>query len=518
MQKLCQISLISLGKSNNCDIYYYRRDYVKNLVKKHNGSLLMLTNYPLLGCKNHIYGINMEEYPLPPERNPISESLFTLDESISPAPKYRALMNNIKSRRGHKPTCLLPLYMDKKTSVEPTNIEPYPGKVYLDASLLSFGGCTIQYTYEGASLNHAKYLHDQMHALSPILVALSAGCSIFKGRLLDIDTKTYIVGPALLDDRKDSERIQGNDDYIPYSRYDIGHRYISDHIYVKEHFLDSEPYPINLDILSQLISAGMTPRFAKYYASLFVHDPPGLTQEALNFDIDDSTKYTHFFNFRQSNWPDVRFKAPLVDGEGWRAENRSMEIQLTNFENGSLGVFLGLIVKLLTEFDVNFLLPLSQVSENWDRAKNRDAVIEEKFYFRKDIIPKSYKSNLLSSSDYLVSNSEKEADLQIEELTVEQILEGDANINYKGIIPLMEEFMEFKGYAEDDVNKLREHLKIIRGRASRQYKTPARFTRDFVLAHTDYKHDSVVSEQIARDLLLTLIDIDQGDDYHAMKF
>ena len=262
----------------------------------------------------------------------------------------------------------------------------------------------------------------------------------------------------------------------------------------------------------------MTPKFAKYYASIFVHDPPGLTQEALNFDINDSTQCTHFFNFRQSNWPDVRFKAPLVDGEGWRAEIRCMELQLTNFENGTVGVFIGLLVKLLTEFDVNFLLPLSKISENMDRAKGRDAVLEEKFYFRKDIIPKSYKSNLLSSSDYLVSNSETEADMQIEELTVEQILEGDANINYKGIIPLMEEFMEFKGYAEDDVNKLREHLKIIRGRASRQYKTPARFTRDFVLAHNDYKHDSVVSEQIARDLLLTLIDIDQGDNYHAMKF
>ena len=84
--------------------------------------------------------------------------------------------------------------MDTDTSLEPTNIEPYPGKVYLDACLLSFGGSTIQYTYEGASLNHARYLHDQMHAFSPILAVLFAGSSVIKGRLLDIDMKTFVVG------------------------------------------------------------------------------------------------------------------------------------------------------------------------------------------------------------------------------------------------------------------------------------------------------------------------------------
>ena len=146
-------------------------------------------------------------------------------------------MSNLKSRSGgHKPICLIPLYMDKNTSLEPTNVEPYPGKVYLDASLLLFGGSTIQYTFEGASLNHARYLHDQMHALSPILAAIFAGSSIIKGRLLDIDMKTFIVGPALLDDRTDSERIQGNEDYIPYGRYGIGQRYISDIIMLRKSF------------------------------------------------------------------------------------------------------------------------------------------------------------------------------------------------------------------------------------------------------------------------------------------
>ena len=72
----------------------------------------------------------------------------------------------------------------------------------------------------------------------------------------------------------------------------------------------------------------MTPRLAKYYASLFVHVPPKLNQESLNFDIDESTHFPHFFHFRQANWPDVRFKAPLVDGEGWRAEIRCMELNL----------------------------------------------------------------------------------------------------------------------------------------------------------------------------------------------
>ena len=480
----------------------------------------MMTNYPLLGCKNYISGINHEEYPLPTGLNPISESLFIQDVSLSPYPKFLPLVRIPKLRSGdHKPICLIPLYMDKNTSLEPTNIEPYPGKVYLDASLFAWGAsATIQYTYEGASLNHAKYLHDQMHALSPLIAALSAGCSIIKGRLVDIDYELFFQGSGLCDDRTDSEKTVGNMDYIPYPRYDIEHRYISDHQYVKEEFLDEPPEPLDLNIINKLISGGMSQRFAIYYTSMFLRDPPKITRNDLNFDIDDSTNFRHLLQFQESNWPDVRLKVPINREEGWKTEVRSMELQLTNYENGSFGVFVGLLVKLLTEFDINFMMPLSYVNKNMFRSYRRDAVLEEKFYFRKDIIPKNYKSNLLSSSDYLISNCDVERDMEILELTVEQILEGDEKINYKGIIPLMEEFMEFKGYAEDDVNKLREHLKIIRGRASRQYKTPARFTRDFVLAHNDYKHDSVVSEQIARDLLLTLIDIDQGDDYHAMKF
>lgn len=47
-------------------------------------------------------------------------------------------------------------------------------------------------------------------------------------------------------------------------------------------------------------------------------------------------------------------------------------------------------------------------------------------------------------------------------------------------------------------------------RATGELKTMARWTRDFVLRHPDYRHDSVVSERITYDLVSTCADITDG--------
>ena len=50
-----------------------------------------------------------------------------------------------------------------------------------------------------------------------------------------------------------------------------------------------------------------------------------------------------------------------------------MDIQLTDFENASLIVLLGMINNIVNHFDLDFVMPLSKIDENMERAHMRDA-------------------------------------------------------------------------------------------------------------------------------------------------
>ena len=40
-----------------------------------------------------------------------------------------------------------------------------------------------------------------------------------------------------------------------------------------------------------------------------------------------------------------------------------MDIQLTDFENAALTVFVGMIVNIINEFSLDFIIPISKVDE-----------------------------------------------------------------------------------------------------------------------------------------------------------
>lgn len=46
---------------------------------------------------------------------------------------------------------------------------------------------------------------------------------------------------------------------------------------------------------------------------------------------------------------------------GWRAEFRSMEVQLTDFENAAFVVFVVLVTRVVLAFDLCLYIPLSKV-------------------------------------------------------------------------------------------------------------------------------------------------------------
>lgn len=67
--------------------------------------------------------------------------------------------------------------------------------------------------------------------------------------------------------------------------------------------------------------------------------------------------------------------------------------------------------------------------------------------------------------------------------------------------------MSLKGYNKEQVAEVRMYLTFLMERARGEVPTGARFIRDFVLNHKDYKKDSVISKSISFDLMSTIINM-----------
>lgn len=113
--------------------------------------------------------------------------------------------------------------------------------------------------------------------------------------------------------------------------------------------------------LTVMIRPGIDDVLAKHIAHLFIRDPLVIFSERI--DQDDSDSMDHFENIQSTNWQTMRFKPPPVNSNiGWRVEFRSMEVQLTDFENAAFSVFIVLLTRAIVSFNLNFYMPISQVS------------------------------------------------------------------------------------------------------------------------------------------------------------
>jgi len=86
-----------------------------------------------------------------------------------------------------------------------------------------------------------------------------------------------------------------------------------------------------------------------------------------------------------------------------------MDIMLTDFENAAMTVMTGMLVNLVTEFDLDFIMPITLVDINMERAHLRNAVVDQKFWFKTSIFPEGlnsdYTSTKLQENDYVRSQS-----------------------------------------------------------------------------------------------------------------
>ena len=110
--------------------------------------------------------------------------------------------------------------------------------------------------------------------------------------------------------------------------------------------------------------------------------------------------HSHFENLQSTNWNSLRFKPPpsAESSIGWRVEFRPMDIQLTDFENSALTIFVGMVANIVNHFDVDFVLPITLVDENMKRAHIRDAILNEKFWWKASGVKRDKDGNMLRAN------------------------------------------------------------------------------------------------------------------------
>ena len=408
----------------------------RNITKHHlppNHIPVTLTSFPTLGVN----------YPfLDPHYEPngqSSQSLFLPDQLINPHVRFPTLAANIRKRRGSKVAINVPIFFDENTprpfidKTIPYDRNLFPGDseakdgaalkdhIYMDAMGFGMGCSCLQLTFQAYNVNEAFNVYDALAPVTPIMLALTAAAPVFRGYLADVDARWNVIAAAV-DDRTKEERGEvplKNDKYqIPKSRYDSIDSYLSTSPRNKPEYNDN-PLPMNEEIRKILLDAGIETPLANHISHLFIRDPIVIFNELL--DQDNSISSDHFENIQSTNWQTLRFKPPPPQSNiGWRVEFRSMEVQLTDFENAAFSIFIVLLTRAILSFDLNFYMPISKVDINMQRAQKRDASRQGKFYFRKNVFPKRDMENYTFDSPRLSAK-----------MSFENLKEDNGNMNGK---------------------------------------------------------------------------------------
>lgn len=221
-----------------------------------------------------------------------------------------------------------------------------------------------------------------------------------------------------------------------------------------------------------------------------------------------------------------------------------MEIQLTDFENAAFTAFIVLLTRVILTFDLNLYIPMSRVDANMQRAHSRNAAAKGKFFFRRHMAPleegdAGYGEEYISmfsraaNGDSMTPESSMPngapvdvADMNdprknapcafgsseensYEEMTVGEIMNGKGDY-FPGLIPLVNVYLDYINCDSVTRARLTTYLDFIERRATGELVTPATWMRTFVRSHPAYKGDSVVSDEIAYDLMTACKDIGEG--------
>ncbi|KAK5987530.1 Glutamate--cysteine ligase [Cladobotryum mycophilum] len=495
---------------------------------------ITLTTFPRIGVPGQF------TQPFYPTSGSRLRSQFVPDEIANPHIRFPTLAANIRSRRGRKVQVNVPVFHDKNTPSpwkDPTvnyDLHNWPedddvrngaapdNYIHMDAMAFGMGSCCLQITFQAKNITEGREMYDQLLPLGPIMLALTAATPVYKGFLAATDVRWNQISRAV--DCRTPEELGEKplkDDRwrIPKSRYASNSTYISTDPRLRNEYLDPG-LVIDPEIKEKLLEGGMDDRLATHFAHLFIRDPIVIFEEDLQ-ELD-LNKTDHFENLQSTNWQHMRFKPPPADNNiGWRVEFRSMEIQVTDFENAAFSVFMVLVTRAILSFDLNFYIPIKKVDENMERAHGLDAVLKEKFYFRKNPFPaRPSRANTVMGDDSrpgsaMPSRPGSPGGLPVEdeyeEMTIDEIVNGSLTGDFPGLIPIVESYLDSVNVDVETRCELATYLSLISKRASGELDTAARWIRNFVDAHPNYKHDSVVDDVVTHDLIGAVVAIGERE-------
>ncbi|XP_070274508.1 glutamate--cysteine ligase catalytic subunit isoform X5 [Myotis yumanensis] len=470
-------------------------------------------SYMIEGTPGQPYGGTMSEFNTVEDnmrqRRKEATSLLKENQALCTITSFPStLTRNIRHRRGEKVVINAPIFKDKNTPspfIEkfPEDDEAAkaskPDHIYMDAMGFGMGNCCLQVTFQACSISEARYLYDQLATICPIVMALSAASPFYRGYVSDVDCRWGVIS-ASVDDRTREERglepLKNNNYRISKSRYDSIDSYLSE---CGEKYNDID-LTIDKEIYEQLLQEGIDHLLAQHVAHLFIRDPLTLFEEKIH--LDDANESDHFENIQSTNWQTMRFKPPPPNSDiGWRVEFRPMEVQLTDFENSAYVVFVVLLTRVILSYKLDFLIPLSKVDENMKVAQKRDAVLQGMFYFRKDICKGG---NAVVDGCGKAQQSVELAAEEHEEyalMSIDTIINGKEGV-FPGLIPILNCYLENMEVDVDTRCSILNYLKLIKKRASGELMTVAKWMREFIANHPDYKQDSVITDQINYSLIL----------------
>lgn len=483
-------------------------------------------------------------------------------------------------------------------------------QIHMDAMVFGMGSCCLQVTFQARTIDEGRYLYDQLAVLAPLMMALSAASPFFRGEMADIDCRWTVISQSVdcrtraeMPSSQQQQKTNGDLDAtkasadaalaavdaaaaatasssssvsttpapaaadavkpgsasqtIHKSRYDSISRYIGPCLVKNRPEYNDVPAAINTAAYDVLRAGGVDDGLARHVAHLYVRDPLVIYDGATT-EVDDSTSTDHFENIQSTNWQSVRFKPPpaVVSKMGWRVEFRTMEVQLSDFENAAYTVFIALLSRAILFFRLNFYVPLSTVDVNMKRAHERDAVTTQKFFFRKRVIttpktmakntsavdlssmasasaiprargPPAYSGGCGSGVGAAADGDDQDDDGrsgrgnvadEYDEFTLKDIFLGvrrsattvPPRESRVGLIDLVNSYLDLIKCDAETRAVVDRYTALISARASGKAVTTARYWRNYVDAHPDYKHDSELSQSVVYDMVQHAHEIASG--------
>jgi glutamate--cysteine ligase catalytic subunit len=239
-----------------------------------------------------------------------------------------------------------------------------------------------------------------------------------------------------------------------------------------------------------------------------VRDPLVIFDKKIN--ITDEQDMSHFETINSSNWNSLRFKLPRpADHDfSYKIEVRTCDLQITPYENITMIHLVMILYHIIIKNLYNFVIPITKVDENFEKAYKIDGINTEKFWWRVNCFDKNSINNLNSTDTNF--NYEEDAKKNIKLLSINEIFNGCKEYNYPGILNVIRKDILNDVTDKNKQNELIKFVDFFERKTKGELWTDAKYIRKFVSDHPKYNKDSIITEEINYDLITHLLDIQNG--------